>query len=75
MEYYKDIDGDSGVIAYECGTDYIRVQFSTGATYLYTYESAGSHNIEQMKVLARSGNGLNAYINTHVRKMYARKER
>lgn len=30
MERYKDINGDSGVIAYECGTDYIRVQFSTG---------------------------------------------
>jgi hypothetical protein len=75
MEYYKDIDGDSGVIAYECGTDYKRVQFSTGAIYLYTYESAGSHNIERMKALARSGDGLNAYINTNVRKMYARKER
>ncbi len=75
MERYKDINGDSGVIAYECGTDYIRVQFSTGAVYLYTNESAGSHNIEHMKALARSGDGLNAYININVRKMYARKER
>lgn len=69
-----DIDGDSGVIGYEIGTDYIRVQFSTGAIYLYTYASAGSHNIENMKGLARKGNGLNAYINKNVRKMYARKE-
>ncbi len=75
MERYKDIDGDSGVTGYEYGADYIRVQFSTGAIYLYTYESAGSHNIERMKTLARSGDGLNAYINTNVRKMYARKER
>lgn len=71
----KDIDGDSGVTAYEYGSDYIRVQFSTGAIYLYTYQSAGSHNIEHMKALARNGNGLNAYINTNVRKMYAKKER
>lgn len=75
MERYKDIDGDSGVVAYEYGDDYIRVQFSTGKIYLYTYASAGSNNIEQMKVLARNGEGLNAYINTRVKKKYARKER
>ena len=75
MERYKDIDGDSGVVAYEYGDDYIRVQFSTGKIYLYTYASAGSNNIEQMKVLVRNGEGLNAYINTRVKKKYARKER
>jgi hypothetical protein len=75
MERYRNIDGDSGVYAYECGTDYIRVQFSTGAVYLYTYQSAGAENIEHMKILARSGNGLNAFINTVVRKLYAQKER
>ena len=74
MERYKHIDGNTGVIAYECGTDYIRVQFSSGAIYLYTYESTGSHNIERMKVLAQSGDGLNVYINRNVRKMYAKKE-
>ena len=71
MERYKNIDGESGVLEYENGTDYIRVRFFTGKIYRYTYESAGSHNIEHMKVLAQSGEGLNAYINTHVRKMYA----
>jgi len=58
MERYMDINGDSGVIAYECGATYIRVQFSSGTAYLYTYESTGSHNIERMKALARSGEGL-----------------
>lgn len=75
MERYKDIDRDSGVIGYEYGADYIRVQFSTGATYLYTYESAGASNIEIMKKLARNGNGLNAYINRGVRSSYAKKEK
>jgi hypothetical protein len=74
MERYKNIDGDSGVSAYEIGGDFIRVQFSTGATYLYTYTSAGQANIEQMKVLAQKGDGLNSFINTTVRKLYARKE-
>lgn len=75
MERYRNIIGDSGVSAYEIGADFIRVQFSTGATYLYTYSSAGSVNIEQMKVLAQKGDGLNSFINTRVRKLYARKER
>lgn len=75
MERYKNLGGDSGVVAYEIGPDFIRVQFSDGAIYLYTYASAGSHNIEQMKQLATRGQGLNTFINTTVRKAYARKER
>lgn len=75
MEYYRDIDGDSGVEGYEIGTDYILVQFTTGAVYLYTYSSAGADNIEIMKQLARGGNGLNSFINRHVRKKYDRKVR
>lgn len=75
MERYKDIDGDSGVAAYEIGTDYIRVQFKDNSVYLYTYASAGSNNIEQMKRLAEAGDGLNAFINKNVKKRYARKER
>ena len=52
MERYRDIDGDSGVLAYETGPDFIRVQFKDNSVYLYTYTSAGSHNIERMKLLA-----------------------
>jgi hypothetical protein len=74
MQRYSDIDRDSGVVAYEIGNDFIRVRFSDGAIYLYTYASAGRHNIEQMKVLAARGDGLNAYINDHVKKGYARRE-
>lgn len=75
MKIYKDIDGDSGVSAYEYGSDFIRVQFSTGVVYIYIYQSAGAANIERMKKLADAGDGLNAFINTQVRKLYARKER
>ena len=75
MERYKNLGGDSGVAAYENGTDFIRVQFSDGSVYLYTYASAGAQNIEHMKQLAIQGQGLNAFINTAVRKTYARKER
>lgn len=75
MERYRDIDGDSGVAEYELGTDYIRVKFKDGSVYLYTYASAGSSYIEEMKRLAVIGDGLNAFINKNVRKRYAKKER
>jgi hypothetical protein len=75
VEQYKNIDGDSGASAYEIGADFIRVQFSTGAIYLYTYASAGQGNVEQMKALAQRGKGLNAFINNTVRNRYAQKER
>jgi len=55
VERYLDIDGDSGVAGYEIGPDYIRVTFKDGSVYLYTYSSAGSNNIEEMKRLAAVG--------------------
>lgn len=75
MERYGNLGGDSGVVAYENGPDSIRVQFSDGSIYLYTYASAGPHNIEHMRHLASNGQGLNSFISTTVRKRYARKER
>ncbi|HHJ17593.1 MAG TPA: hypothetical protein ENJ80_12925 [Gammaproteobacteria bacterium] len=75
MQRYSDVDRDSGVVAYETGADFIRIKFSDGTVYLYTYSSAGTHHIERMKALAMRGDGLNAYINEHVRKAYARKEK
>lgn len=75
MEHYGNLGGDSSVAAYENGTEFIRVQFSDGSIYLYNYASASSHKIEHMKQLARSGRGLNSFINSRVRKAYARKER
>jgi hypothetical protein len=74
MQPYANHGGDSAVAAYEVGPDFIRVQFAAGATYLYTYASCGQHNCETMKSLAAQGHGLNAFINSVVRKGYARKE-
>lgn len=75
MERYKNLGGDSSVIGYETGLDWIKVQFNDGWIYLYTYQSAGRENIEQMKKLAISGQGLNSFIMRHVRKAYASKSR
>ncbi|MBY7900399.1 hypothetical protein KW459_05680 [Vibrio fluvialis] len=75
MERYKNVGGDSGVAFYELGCDSITVQFTTGATYLYNYQSAGQQHIEQMKSLAAAGHGLNSYIKKHVNRGYAAKLR
>ena len=75
MQSYANRGGDSGVVGYETGTDFIRVQFHDGAIYLYTHASAGSGNIDTMKDLAQRGEGLNSFINRYVRKAYARRER
>lgn len=71
MEIYQNIDGDSGVLEYECGADYIKVKFSSPHIYVYTYASAGRDNVEQMKILAMRGDGLNSFINRIVKRMYA----
>ena len=75
MERYRNRGGDSGIVAYEIGLDFITVKFSDRSVYLYTYQSAGRANIERMKRLAIAGEGLNSFINRRVRKRYARKLR
>jgi hypothetical protein len=75
MPKYRDVDGDSGVIGYEYGADWIEVEFKKGANgfYRYSYMSAGSQNVEKMKRLADAGEGLNSYINRQVARRYASK--
>ena len=73
MPLYRDIDGDSGVVRYESTPDSITVYFKDGSGYLYTNVSAGAHNIQRMKTLAMNRDGLNAFINKHVKKLYASK--
>lgn len=71
MERYRNSGGDSGVSSYEIGADYIIVKFSGSIrTYRYSYRKAGKHHVETMKRLARSGSGLNSYINRYVKNLY-----
>jgi len=75
MPIYSNIGGNSGVVGYKYGADWIEVEFRSGRErfYTYTFKSPGSHHVEQMKVLAAAGNRLNAYINKNVKKQYASK--
>jgi len=71
MERYRNSGGDSGISSYEIGDDFIIVKFTgTFRTYRYSYRKAGQHHIENMKRLAKSGSGLNGYINQYVKNLY-----
>lgn len=73
MENYLNRSGDSGVSQFEIGGTYISVRFGTGREYTYSYQSAGESNIEQMKIFAKAGRGLNTFINKYVKDRYASK--
>ncbi len=75
MERYMNLGGDSGVVAYEIGSDYIKVEFKDNSLYLYNYQSPGASDVEHMKKLAIAGQGLNSYIGRVVKKRYAAKLR
>lgn len=72
MQNYSNLCGKSGVSAFEIGTDFIKVMFSTGKIYTYTYRSAGMEKVEEMKRLALGGCGLNSFIMRHVKYDYER---
>jgi hypothetical protein len=71
MTPYLRLSGDSGVLAYHSAATAIRVKFVDGKVYTYTYASAGSGRVEQMKQLAQAGQGLSTYISRYVRDAYA----
>jgi hypothetical protein len=70
MQTYLNLNGESGVRLYSISPDSITVLFSSNKPYTYSYASAGIANVEQMKILAVRGVGLNAFINLNVRMKY-----
>lgn len=71
MTPYRDWDHDSGIKAYEIASSHMDVQFKDGAVYRYTAVSAGRANLDRMVLLARSGDGLNQFINRAVKARYS----
>lgn len=71
MKSYKNLGSNSNIRCYEIGFDYIDVEFyGTGRIYRYSYRSAGRIHVENMKILAEKGIGLNSYIMRNARKLY-----
>jgi len=72
VKRYANLGGNSNVVSYEYGDTYITIQFASGSPYTYSYESARKANIETMKKLADSGQGLNSFVMRNVMKLYVK---
>ena len=70
MKKYQNLNGNSGVLAYEIEAEAIQVKFSEDKIYRYSYSIAGKEHIENMKVLAEAGKGLSTYISRNVKGNY-----
>lgn len=71
MIRYQNKGGNSAIVFYEIGDDYIKIWFKDAKrTYVYSYKSAGKENVEYMKRLALEGQGLNAFIKKYVNQGY-----
>lgn len=70
MQNYYNIGGNSSIAGYEIEPTRVRVKFSDGKIYSWSYASAGRNNVETMKQLAQSGSGLNSFIMRYVRHAY-----
>ena len=66
MTPYRNLGGNSNVLAYEANADSIHVLFKSGVY-------PGLAIVEKMKFLAAQGRGLNSYISSIVKKNYAQK--
>jgi hypothetical protein len=58
MKRYRNLDGNSGVTAYECGDGFIRIRFVNGDAYEYTDDATGREHVANMQNLAQAGLGL-----------------
>ncbi|MCW3078474.1 MAG: hypothetical protein JWO32_3083 [Bacteroidetes bacterium] len=69
---YRNISGKSGVLAYEIGDTYIKIEFNNNEVYLYDYNRPGKVQVNKMKFFAVRGKGLSTYISRYV-KSFAKK--
>jgi hypothetical protein len=73
MKPYANRGGNSNVLSYEIGNDFVAVNFKgTSKTYVYSYLSAGSLNVDRAKQLAEAGSGLNSYIMLNMKNDFER---
>jgi hypothetical protein len=71
MERYKNLSGTSGVAGFRIEPDAISVEFVEGGVYGYDASRPGREVVEEMKKLARAGQGLSAFIAKYVKYCYA----
>ena len=70
MEKYSNRGGNSPITHFQIEDERIIVWFQGGKSYSYSYRKARSTHVERMKVLAKSGSELSAYITQNVKYKY-----
>jgi hypothetical protein len=71
VKHYANLDGHSGVSAYEIRPGEIRLRFVDRDTiYVYTGVCPGAKRVREMQRRAEAGKGLATYVNRHVRDDY-----
>jgi hypothetical protein len=74
MKTYKNLSGNSGVVAYEIGKSFIKIKFDgESGIYTFNYKQPGKETVEKMKALAAKGQGLSTYITEEVGANFASK--
>jgi hypothetical protein len=62
MQPYANHHGNSGVVSFESGNDFIKIRFKhSPVVYVYTFALPGRMHVEEMKRLASGGYGLVPY--------------
>jgi hypothetical protein len=74
-ERYKNLSGKSTVATYQLLKDAVTIGFTSHGKYIYSNQSAGSHNVSKMKTLAIAGKGLGTFIENTLKDKFARKVR
>ena len=74
MQTYANKGGNSGIFGYENGDDFIIVEFEE-YLYKYSHVKPGKTHVEEMKKLAKRGEGLNTYINRNVKNYECKKKK
>jgi hypothetical protein len=71
---YKALKGNSGVLRYAYGDDFILIVFrKADEVYVYNHQVTGKSEVETMKRMAASGIDLSTFIAQNVHDKYAHK--
>jgi len=73
MQLYKNLSGNSGVVAFNIGDCHIDIEFKGSQRYRYDYETPGRQEVETMKSLAMNGKGLATFISQNVKDRFSAK--
>lgn len=73
MEKYLNLNGNSSVVGFDVGFDFIWVYFSNKTKYLYTDKITGKNEVETMERLAQQGRDLGTYLGRKPYKRHSKK--